>query len=100
MNQRQVWWHVELSQFDLKIEYKPGKLNVLPNILSRDPAHVFAPQDLAEYNTGTMLPPHLFAIVDDNYHAFRNKVLVSQKNNELGKIIFKMPAAGPLNNSF
>ena len=48
MNQRQAQWHVELSQIDLKIEYKPGKLNVLPNILLHNPAHVFAPQDLAE----------------------------------------------------
>ena len=100
MNQRQARWHVELSQFDLKIEYKPGKLNVLPNILSRDPAHVFAPQDLAEYNTGTMLPPHLFALIDGNYHAFRNKVLASQKISELGKSILEAHAAGPLNKSF
>ena len=100
MNQWQARWHVELSQFDLKIEYKPGKLNVLPDILSRDPAHVFAPQDLAEYNTGTMLPPHLFALIDGNYHAFRNKVLASQKTSELGKSIFKAHATGPLNKSF
>ena len=100
MNQRQARWHLELTQYDLSIEYKPGKLNVLPDILSRDPKHVFDPQVLDDFNTGTMLLPHLFSLIDGNYRAFHNKVLESQKLFPLRQCILKAALTGNLGKPF
>ena len=100
MNQRQARWHIELSQYDFKIEYKPGKLNVLPDILSRDPAHVFLPQDLDVFNTGTMLPSHRFALISENYSAFRKRIVDSQANSPLGKRVLSAFEKGTLSSAF
>ena len=51
MNQWQARLHLELRQYDFKIEYKPDKLNILPNILSRDPAFCYTSQALDQFNT-------------------------------------------------
>lgn len=42
INQRQARWHLELSQFDFKMEYKPGALNFMPDMLNRNPRHLFS----------------------------------------------------------
>jgi hypothetical protein len=36
-NQKLLRWTLELQQFNLKIVHRPGKLNLIPDILSRPP---------------------------------------------------------------
>ena len=55
MNQRQACCNLELIQYSFKIEHKLGKLDIIPDILSRDPALTFSSQALNQLNTGTML---------------------------------------------
>ena len=38
LNQRQSRWHYELALYKFVIEYKRGQLNVIADLLSRDPA--------------------------------------------------------------
>ena len=96
MNQRKACWNLKIFQFDLKIEYKPDKLNLLPDILSRDPNHVFDPQVLDNFNTGTMLLHHVFSWIDGNYCAFRNRALALQKSSSLGQRILLSETLGTL----
>ena len=96
MNQRQTRWHLDLSQYNFTIEYKPGKLNIIPDILSRDPILTFSPQALNQFNTGTMLPPHRFALLHGNYQSFWDKVLASQAASSLGRRIMASNSKGNL----
>ena len=100
MNQRQAHCHLELRQLDFKIEYKPGKLNILPNILSRDPSLMYAPQALDQFNTGTMLPPHRFALINGNTNFFRSRVLLAQSSSPLANRIMDAHAKSTLKKAF
>ena len=91
---------LELIQYDLIIGSKPGKLNVLLDILSCNPNHIFDPQVLEDLNTGMMLPSTTFSLIDGNYCAFCKKVLDSQKSSPLRQRILKAALIGNLNRSF
>ena len=49
LNERLVWWKQCLSQFDFKIEYRPGKKWGKPDGLTRGPGYL--PTQNAERNT-------------------------------------------------
>ena len=49
LNERQVRWKQFLSQFDFKIEYRPGKEGGKPDALTREPGHLPTQDD--ERNT-------------------------------------------------
>ena len=61
LNERQVQWKQFLSQFDFKIEYRPGKEAGKPDALTRGPGYLTAQDD--ERNTQmeqVLLPQHYF----------------------------------------
>jgi RNase H-like domain found in reverse transcriptase len=37
LNRRQAWWMTELAEYHYSLNHKPGKSNVKPDILSRQP---------------------------------------------------------------
>ena len=61
LNERQVRWKHFLSQFDFKIEYRPGKEGGKPDALARGPGYLPAEDD--ERNTQMeqiLVPQHYF----------------------------------------
>lgn len=74
----------------------------MPDMLSRDPRHVFSPQEIDDFNTGTMLPPNLFALIQGSYSSFRKEVLLVQRLTKLGKELLSVFASGnkPRNAAF
>ena len=61
LNERQVRWKQFSSQFDFKIEYRPGKEGGKPDALTRGPGYLPAQDD--ERNTQmeqVLLPQHYF----------------------------------------
>ena len=61
LNERQVRWKQYLSQFDFKIEYRPGKEGGKPDALTRGPRYIPTQDD--ERNTRMqqiLLPQHYF----------------------------------------
>ena len=61
LNERQVRWKQFLSQFDFKIEYRPGREGGKPDALTRGPGSLPAQDD--ERNTQMeqiLLPQHYF----------------------------------------
>ena len=87
LNQRQSRWHYELAQYKFFIEYKRGQLNVIADLLSRDPAHLYDPKELDVYNNVTLLPGTLFNIESSQSPLF-NRVIKAQGLDQfsLGKL--------------
>ena len=56
---------------------------MITDILSRNSALTFSPQGLDQFNTSTMLHPHLFALLHGNYQSFWDKVLAPQAASPL-----------------
>ena len=95
LNERQVRWKHFLSQFDFKIEYRPGKEGGKPDVLTRWPGYLPAQDD--ERNTQMeqiLLPRHyfedakvesieLFSMHNKNEYPIREAY---SKNTELQKI--------------
>ena len=95
LNKRQVRWKQFLSQFDFKIEYRPGKEGAKPDALTRGPGYLPTQDD--ERNTQMeqiLLPQHyfddtkiesieLFSLHNENEDQIRKAY---QKDTELQKI--------------
>ena len=95
LNERQVRWKQFLSQFDFKIECRPGKEGGKPDALTRGPGYLPTQDD--ERNTQTeqiLLPQHyfedtkiesieLFSMYNKNEDQIRKSY---QKDKELQKI--------------
>ena len=64
LNQQQARWHYKLLQFNFCIEYIRGNLNVIPDLLSRDPRFACSKTKLEEFNNATILPEELFALME------------------------------------
>ena len=63
LNSRQSRWMQDLSLFNFKIEYKAGKLNYIPDMLSRNPKFKPTKEELVKLNTHTLLPASSFCII-------------------------------------
>ena len=61
LNARQVRWMQDLSLFNFQIEYKAGKLNLVPDLLSQNPNFKPSTKEMERLNTHTMLPKSSFA---------------------------------------
>ena len=95
LNKRQVRWKQFLSQFDFKIEYRPGKEGGKPDALTRGPGYL--PTQDNERNTQMeqiLLPQHYFEdtkIQSSELFSMHNKnedqiSKAYQKDTELQKI--------------
>lgn len=79
LSQRQVRWSEFLSGFNFRIVYRPGKMAVRPDALSRKPGDRPAKADLdddrVKNRERTMLPP---SVVDDTVRADLNALNASR----------------------
>ena len=61
LNERQLRWKQFLSQFDFKIEYRPGKEGGKPDALTRGPGYLPAQDDARNKQMEQiLLPQHYF----------------------------------------
>ena len=95
LNERQVRWKQFLSQFDFKIEYRPGKEGGKPDALTRGPGYLPTQDDERTTQMEQILLPQdyfedtkiksieLFSMHNKNEDQIRK---ANQKNPELQKI--------------
>jgi transposase InsO family protein len=89
LNRRQARWITELAEYEFKLEHKPGKSHVKPDILSRRPDHERGEKD--NENTILLKPWHfhqqefIFESTDDD---FIKRILASK--NAKDRIVEKM----------
>ena len=78
----------DLSLFNFKIEYKAGKLNLVPDLLSRNPNHKPLQQEMVNLNTHTMLPVSTFAYISSHIEdsPLLTKILQEQKKVKIGEL--------------
>jgi hypothetical protein len=89
LNRRQARWITELAEYEFKLEHKPGKTHVKPDILSRRPDHERGEKD----NENTILlkqwhfrqQEFIFESIDDD---FVKRILVSK--NAKDRIVERM----------
>jgi hypothetical protein len=94
--QHMAWWHINLQEYDYKIQYIPGKENVAPDTLSWQPRADKGQED----NQGmVVIPPKKFWIATVSHITPEGKVCILPINKVkqgIMNLIHNHPTAGHL----